>query len=714
MRNDSRFRSLLRRALLPLIVLGATACSDDTPLQPGDDGVGNSPAPGSRALGVMEITISGIGTSSTSATALPVRPGAPLASGASFALTPVEESGGTGIQLEPYSSGAFTHGTRGNGGVRYVYATFRVRNADTDGNAYTTPRTNLTFLAASTNKTLGETPISRLNRFDGTALDALAATALQPTGAALETESGGVASRHPDVLQVLTEADLAALQASAPPGVELFPWGFVARHATDAATRTLAPSPAPDHFEGMVTFAFKIPLQATPAEDPFTVSAVFQAVDDGETRITQSLEEQTPAGEAAFLARAQALGATMKTVLPGAGSYWGEAKSTRTVCMVRTAGPRVAPAGFLAQAPVASVSIANAPWPLWPGGSMARTLDYTAHDPDGAPLPDVPVHLDFVWPDVLTYWGHRSVRMLPRRNRTNGVVTAVACGEGDSTPVRASGYVPIAAGPAHSLVIREDGTVAAWGGVYTSETAVPSGLTNVVQVAGGLMHSLALKADGTVVAWGSGSPTRVHYQATDVVQIAAGSYHSLALKRDGTVLGWGDMTHEGQKVVPPGLSDVVQIAAGFAHSLALKADGTIVAWGRNDDGQAVVPPGLTDVVHVAAGHFHSLALKRDGTIVAWGRNNDGQTNVPAGLTDVVHLAAGGGHSFALKADGTVVRWGSNRYGEGNVPGGLADVVHLATGTGHVLALKRDGTVVAWGWNEYGQANVPASLVAAVP
>jgi alpha-tubulin suppressor-like RCC1 family protein len=701
-----------RKALalaLTAVVLGG--CADKEPTAPG---LGNSRPPTRTPLGIMEITISGIGSSAMGASALPVRPGAPLASGASFALTPVEQGGKSGIQLEPLSSGSFTFGERGNGGVRYVYATYRVRNASTDGTPYTTPRKNLTFLTASTDKTIGETAISRLDRFDGAALGALAATGIKPTGAAMESAPGEVASRYPDVLQVLTEAELTQLQALAPAGVELFPFGFVVRHATSTTTRTLASSPAPGVFEGVVTFAFKLPLQATPAEDPFTVSAIFLAVDDGETKITQSLEEQTPAGEAAFLARAQALGATMKTVLPGVGSYWGEAKSTRTVCTVRAAGSKAAPAGFLVQAPVASVSIATVPGPLWAGGSMTRTLDYVAHDPDGAPLPDVPVHLDFVWPDVLTYWGHRSVRMLPRRNRTNGVVTAVACGQGDSTPVRASGYVPIAAGPAHSLAIREDGTVAAWGGVSSGERLVPAGLTNVVQLAGGLSHSVALKSDGTVVAWGSGSPSRTPNYVSDVAQIATGGVHVLALRRDGTVLGWGDNTHEGQKSVPPGLSDVVQIAAGYAHSLALKADGTVVAWGRNDDGQALVPPGLTDVVHVAAGHFHSLALKRDGTVVAWGRNNNGQTNVPSKLTNVVQLAGGGGHSLALKADGTVVAWGSNGYGQLNVPAGLADVMHLATGTGHVLALKRDGTVVAWGWNEYSQANVPASLVAAVP
>jgi alpha-tubulin suppressor-like RCC1 family protein len=36
---------------------------------------------------------------------------------------------------------------------------------------------------------------------------------------------------------------------------------------------------------------------------------------------------------------------------------------------------------------------------------------------------------------------------------------------------------------------------------HTTPVAV-SGLTNVTQIAGGYYHSLALRSDGTVVAWG--------------------------------------------------------------------------------------------------------------------------------------------------------------------------------------------------------------------
>ena len=47
------------------------------------------------------------------------------------------------------------------------------------------------------------------------------------------------------------------------------------------------------------------------------------------------------------------------------------------------------------------------------------------------------------------------------------------------------------------------GTVVAWGDNTFGQSSVPAGLTNVIAISGGAEHTLALKADGTVVAWGT-------------------------------------------------------------------------------------------------------------------------------------------------------------------------------------------------------------------
>jgi len=263
----------------------------------------------------------------------------------------------------------------------------------------------------------------------------------------------------------------------------------------------------------------------------------------------------------------------------------------------------------------------------------------------------------------------------------------------------------------HSLALKSDGTVVAWGDDYYGQSAIPAGLSGVVSISAGSNHSLALKSDGTVVAWGDNGQgqSTVPANLTGMVSISAGARHSLALKSDGTVVGWG-LNAQGQLNIPAGLTGVVSIVAGGYHSLALKSDGTLIAWGYNLYRQSTIPTGLTDVVSLAAGYGHTLALKSDGTVVAWGENTYGQSTIPAGLTGVVSVAAGDVHSLVLKSDGTVVAWGEDYSGQSTIPAGLSDVVSISAGSIHSLALKSDGTVVAWGDNSYGQSTVPAGLV----
>jgi alpha-tubulin suppressor-like RCC1 family protein len=100
----------------------------------------------------------------------------------------------------------------------------------------------------------------------------------------------------------------------------------------------------------------------------------------------------------------------------------------------------------------------------------------------------------------------------------------------------------------------------------------------VKAIAAGGGHSLALKGDGTVVAWGCGAPGTDFGQCSapaglfGVKAIAAGDFQSLALRGDGTVVAWGcgaSAPNDGQCRVPSGLSGVTGIAAGGVHSMAL-------------------------------------------------------------------------------------------------------------------------------------------------
>ncbi|HCX71935.1 MAG TPA: RCC1 repeat-containing protein, partial [Firmicutes bacterium] len=86
-----------------------------------------------------------------------------------------------------------------------------------------------------------------------------------------------------------------------------------------------------------------------------------------------------------------------------------------------------------------------------------------------------------------------------------------------STPVQVgdlSNVTAITAGMSHTVALKNDGTVWAWGrndmgqlGDGTTSTprltpVVVSGLSNVTAITAGLSHTVALKDDGTVWAWG--------------------------------------------------------------------------------------------------------------------------------------------------------------------------------------------------------------------
>ncbi|MCS7336965.1 MAG: immunoglobulin domain-containing protein [Verrucomicrobiae bacterium] len=156
----------------------------------------------------------------------------------------------------------------------------------------------------------------------------------------------------------------------------------------------------------------------------------------------------------------------------------------------------------------------------------------------------------------------------------------------------------------------------------------------MVGIAAGGRHSLALRADGTVVAWGWNEygQANVAPGLADVVAVAAGAQHSMALRSDGSVVVWGGITN-----VPADVSNVVAIAAGYYHCLALKADGSVVVW--DSSGLRSVPAELSNVSAISGGYFHNLAIVDAGPVQII--QNPQSQEVPRGSTVTFTVTATG-------------------------------------------------------------------------
>ncbi|MBI5937122.1 MAG: fibronectin type III domain-containing protein, partial [Betaproteobacteria bacterium] len=334
----------------------------------------------------------------------------------------------------------------------------------------------------------------------------------------------------------------------------------------------------------------------------------------------------------------------------------------------------------------------------------------------------------------------------------------------------------IAGGAFHTVALKPDGSLWTWGGHGNGQLGDPSkspllNFPNPAQiaigtfyssVAAGQQHTLALKSDGSLWAWGRNnyyqlginsnlfdqqapiqvpSSTPYAYNA-----VSAGYNHSIALQTDGTLWAWGDNTY-GQ--VGNNSTATLQpspifigfgysaISAGFYHNVALKPDGSLWIWGFNGNGQ-LGDPTLTQqrtpkqimvgttFSAIAAGGNHTIALQADGSLWAWGDNTHGQvgnnttinqaTPVVIG-TGYVAIAAAATHTLALKADGSLWAWGSNSYGQLGIndntvvnkltPTRVGLDIYSLIGAGHSssyasYAAKADGSVYVWGWNGYGQ------------
>ncbi len=172
--------------------------------------------------------------------------------------------------------------------------------------------------------------------------------------------------------------------------------------------------------------------------------------------------------------------------------------------------------------------------------------------------------------------------------REDGSVVHWGRNDDGSPAPQGNNFFAIACGGAHRLAIAGEentGAVDSWGNVYWGLIPVPSD-TDFVTVDAGRAHSIALKSDGTLVAWGAvGSSSISKGQVANTpddagyIAIAAGYYFNIALKDDGSLVAWGQGTSD-QTNVPEG-NDFVAIAAGKEHAMAISEPGSLTLTSPN-------------------------------------------------------------------------------------------------------------------------------------
>lgn len=221
------------------------------------------------ALGIVNVEFSGNGST------LSVNARQPRLNVGTLAFT----NNAAGIQMSLFGKSSFDFQ-----GFRYLSASYRIRNADAAGTPYTTARNNLSFVAVSAGAGIDGTAISRWQRFDGSPVTNIAASSVEPSAGQALTATGPAVQSSFDDLQVYSEADIVPSELPRLEGVSnVFPYGFVVRNPV-GGNRVLSANPSSSQFDGLVTFAVKVPLTSNPAQMPYTFAMTFQVSDDPVTR----------------------------------------------------------------------------------------------------------------------------------------------------------------------------------------------------------------------------------------------------------------------------------------------------------------------------------------------------------------------------------------------------------------------------------------------
>jgi hypothetical protein len=203
-------------------------------------------------------------------------------------------------------------------------------------------------------------------------------------------------------------------------------------------------------------------------------------------------------------------------------------------------------------------------------------------------------------------------------------------------------------------ILRRDGSI--------SPNPPPGPNESFVAVACGENHSLALRSDGAIVAWGLNDdgqcdvpqPNTGYLAIAAAGDVVSGHGLSFAVNSSGSILVWGH-NPLGYFDVPEPNIDFVSVSAGPYRAVGIKADGRAVHWGV--PGSCEPPEPNSGFVAAACGSSvagyppipMTLLLRDNGFIEMCGGF---EPQWPEPNSGFVALAAGGWQGLAVRGQPT--------------------------------------------------------------